>query len=266
MIDFVTRPTLTILFLLGWFTSFSQSTIPLPAHSSMDYEQPRPLFSALQLRYASVEADVFLVNGELLVGSEVNNLIPGRTLGNLYLEPLRLLSMRNGGQIYAETTSPLILIVDIKTAAEATYQQLERALGPYERMLTQFTPDSTKPGAITVVVSGNRPRGLMENQAQRFSAYDGNLTDLTGGNVNPNFTPVISGDWGSVFAWHGAGNMPEEERQRLDTFSQLARNSNVKLRFLATPELPSVWQELNNARVGLIEAEKIEALSQILNP
>jgi len=106
----------------------------------------------------------------------------------------------------------------------------------------------------------------MENQAQRFSAYDGNLTDLTGGNVNPNFMPVISGDWGSVFAWHGAGNMPEEERQHLDTFSQLARNSNVKLRFLATPELPSVWQELNNARVGLIEAEKIEALSQILNP
>ena len=206
--------------LLTIFTSpaFAQAIVPLPAHSQTDYEQTRALFSALQLRYASVEADVYLINGELLVGNNSDDLMVGRTLGNLYLEPLRLLSMRNGGQIYSETTTPLILLVDIKTEADATYQQLERVLGPYERILTRFTPSSTEPGAVTVIVSGNRPRELMEQQEERFSAYDGRLSDLTSGSVNPNFMPMISNDWGALFEWRGAGEMPAEERQRLNTF------------------------------------------------
>jgi len=260
-----TRMTLILSILLCSFGVFSQSTIPLPAHSRLDYEQPRALFSALQLRYASVEADVYLVDGELLVGRNGNDLMQGRTLGNLYLEPFRLLSMRNGGQIYSETTSPVLLIVDIKTEAEATYQQLERTLGPYERFLTRFTPDSTELGAVTVIVSGNRSKELMEHQEERFSAYDGEFTDLTSSNVNPNFMPIISGDWSSVFDWRGSGNMPDEERQRLEAFSQLARDNDVKLRFVATPEIPPVWQELDNANVDLIEAERIDLLSQFLS-
>ena len=48
----------------------AQPSIPLPAHSHNDYERTRPLFSALQLRFASVEADVHLVNGELRIGHD----------------------------------------------------------------------------------------------------------------------------------------------------------------------------------------------------
>jgi len=39
----------------------------------------------------------------------------------------------------------------------------------------------------------------------------------------------------------------------------------VKLRFLAPPELPPVVQELDNANVDLIEAERIEVLNQFLS-
>ena len=119
---------LGLLVLAGPGQALSQAVIPLPAHSHNDYEQPRPLFSALQLRFASIEADVFLVGDTLLVGHEESELMPGRTLGNLYLEPLRLLAMRNAGQIYSETTEPLILLVDVKTDAEATYKQLDLLL------------------------------------------------------------------------------------------------------------------------------------------
>ncbi|MBL4820451.1 MAG: hypothetical protein JKY98_05600 [Gammaproteobacteria bacterium] len=256
--------TMTLLFTVVASACFAQTRIPLPAHSTDDYERPRPLFSALQLRYASVEADVYLVNGELLVGKDVNDLKLGRSLGNLYLEPLRLIVTRNNGQVYPETTSPLLLIVNIKTAAEATYQQLERALGPYERFLTRFTSNSTELGAVTVILGGNRPRDLMENQAERFSAFDGSLADLTSGSVNPNFMPLISDDWNSVFQWRGAGEMPPEERQSLITFAQLAHDNNVKLRFWASPDIPPVWAELNNAGVDLISANRIQELSKFL--
>src|SRR4051812_44226103 len=38
------------------------------AHAHNDYLHPRPLFDALDQGFTSVEVDVFLVNGQLLVG------------------------------------------------------------------------------------------------------------------------------------------------------------------------------------------------------
>jgi glycerophosphoryl diester phosphodiesterase len=243
---------------------FAQASIPLPAHSHNDYERPRPLFSALQLRFASVEADVYLVNGELLVGHDPGDLMPGRTLGNLYLEPLRLIVMRGVGQVYPETTSPLILLVDIKSEAAATYQALERALAPYERFLTRFTPEEIELGAVTVVVTGNRPREIMANQAERYAGYDGRLTDLTSGDVDRNLMPLISDNWDEVFSWRGGGPMPEDQRQQLVTLAGLARENGVKLRFWNTPDIPPVWEALYQADVDLINADRIDALSDFL--
>ena len=46
----------------------SQAQTPLQrAHSHNDYEQKRPLFEALARGICSVEADIWLVNGKLLV-------------------------------------------------------------------------------------------------------------------------------------------------------------------------------------------------------
>jgi len=252
-----------ILTLAGPLT-VAQPGIPLPAHSHNDYERPRPLFSALQLRFASVEADIYLVNDELLVGHDPQDLMPGRTLRNLYLEPLRLIVMRGAGQVYPETTTPLILLVDIKTEAEATYQALERALAPYERFLTRFTPEGTELGAVTVVVSGNRSRETMANQAERFSGYDGSLADLTAGNIDSNLMPLVSNNWDDVFTWRGGNAMPENERQQLTTLVELARENDVKLRFWNTPDIPPVWEVLYDAGVDLINADRIEALSEFL--
>src|SRR5437660_742306 len=58
------------------------------AHAHNDYEHPRPLFDALDHRFGSVEADVFLVDGRLLVAHDPTELDPTRTLEALYLDPL----------------------------------------------------------------------------------------------------------------------------------------------------------------------------------
>ena len=43
--------------------------IPLRhAHAHNDYEHKRPLFDALDRGFCSIEADIYLVGGELLVG------------------------------------------------------------------------------------------------------------------------------------------------------------------------------------------------------
>src|SRR4051794_37229130 len=73
------------------------------AHAHNDYLHRRPLFDALDQGFNSVEADVFLVDGKLLVGHSILELKPGRTLESLYLDPLRDRVRANGGKVYRDS-------------------------------------------------------------------------------------------------------------------------------------------------------------------
>ncbi len=91
-------------------TSSAQSASPTPqalglerAHAHNDYEHDRPLYDALDHRFKSVEADIWLVDGELVVAHDAED-VPqaaeqGRTLRSLYLEPLRLRVKQNRGSV-----------------------------------------------------------------------------------------------------------------------------------------------------------------------
>jgi hypothetical protein len=59
-------------------------------HAHNDYEHERPLHEALELGFCSVEADVHLVAGSLLVAHDLGDTDPERTLQSLYLGPLRV--------------------------------------------------------------------------------------------------------------------------------------------------------------------------------
>ena len=50
------------------------------AHAHNDYEHDRPLFDALEHGFTSVEADVWLVDGELLVAHDLEDVKAGVTL------------------------------------------------------------------------------------------------------------------------------------------------------------------------------------------
>src|SRR5262245_1989348 len=62
----------------------SQVTPLINAHAHNDYEHAHPLFDALDQGFASVEADIYPVDGELLVGHNRRDLKPERTLESLY--------------------------------------------------------------------------------------------------------------------------------------------------------------------------------------
>src|SRR4051812_6991468 len=75
-----------------------QAVMPLPnAHAHNDYAHNRPLFDALDHGFSSIEADVFLINGNLLVGHDREALRPERTLKSLYLAPLAERIRENNG-------------------------------------------------------------------------------------------------------------------------------------------------------------------------
>ncbi len=148
------------------------------AHAHNDYEHQRPLFDALDRGFTSVEADIYLVDGQLLVGHDPEDLRPERTLQSLYLEPLRQRVLDNQGGVYPGFDG-FQLMIDLKSTGASTYAELDRVLRDprYKFLFAHYLHGAVRPGPVTSVVSGDRPRELMEAQDDRLAFYDGRLTN-----------------------------------------------------------------------------------------
>ena len=242
---------------------------PLPqAHAHNDYEHERPLFDALSHGFTSVEADIYLVDGALLVAHDPEDVQPGRTLESLYLQPLARLVRANHGTVYRGSRQPLQLLVDIKNTGAETYTELHEVLTRYRRMLTTYAFGHVRQGPVTVVISGDRPRELMAAQRVRYAFYDGRLADL-GTGAPASFIPLISDNWTLIFTWQGEGPMPPAERERLRQIIATAHRDGQRVRFWATPETPgaareAVWTELLNAGVDHINTDDLAGLEAFL--
>ncbi|WP_069170120.1 phosphatidylinositol-specific phospholipase C/glycerophosphodiester phosphodiesterase family protein [Streptomyces griseus] len=239
------------------------------AHAHNDYLHPRPLLDALAHGFTSVEADVFLVDGELLVAHEPASLDPSRTLTSLYLDPLAALVLANHGRVHAGYGTPLQLLVDIKADGAAAYLALEGVLRRYSRILTRSVRGRVHPGAVTTVVSGDRAARLpMEGRTTRYAFYDGRLDDL--GTAAPaSFAPLVSANWTQTFSWQGAGRFPAAERDRLRTLVSAAHREGRRLRFWATPdtagpERDAVWSELLAVGVDHLNTDDLAGLEAFL--
>lgn len=238
------------------------------AHAHNDYEHRRPLFDALHHGFTSVEADIWLVDGELRVAHDLDQTVAGRTIEALYLDPLQAITRANNGQVYPDRNEPVQLLVDIKSDAEATYTQLTKTLASYRQMLTQFGPAGTREGAVEVVISGNRPRELMESEPVRWAAYDGRLTDLDG-DAPASFIPLLSDRWTTTFTWRGVGPMLPTEEQRLQAIVTTAHQDDRRVRFWATPDEPgpareNIWHKLVEVDVDHINTDDLAGLQAFL--
>ena len=239
--------------------------VPLTrAHAHNDYYHPRPLLDALDQGFCSVEADIFLVDGRLLVGHEQRELKPERTLQALYLDPLRKRSRANNGRIYAG--GPVFtLLIDIKTAGEATYRALAGVLAGYPELLCATHDGKFTQRAVSVIISGNRAKDVIASDNPRFAGIDGRLADLES-EMPAHLLPLISDRWSSHFRWRGEGDFPEAERIKLHRIVRKAHAGGRRVRFWATPEKAALWRELREAEVDLINTDDLSGLRKFLTP
>ncbi|MFK4213535.1 phosphatidylinositol-specific phospholipase C/glycerophosphodiester phosphodiesterase family protein [Streptomyces sp. NPDC030920] len=239
------------------------------AHAHNDYLHTRPLYDALGHGFTSVEADIFLVDGELLVAHEATDLDPARTLASLYLDPLLDRVRANHGTVHPGYHDPVQLLIDIKTDGAAAYLELDRQLRHYRRMLTSYHHGRVRPGAITPVISGDRAaRAPMEAQHTRYAFYDGRPEDL-GTAATASFVPLISSSWSDDFSWLGAGPFPAAEREKLRALVATAHRGGRRVRFWATPDAPgperdAVWTELLAAGVDHLNTDDLAGLERFL--
>ncbi|GAA2588192.1 MULTISPECIES: phosphatidylinositol-specific phospholipase C/glycerophosphodiester phosphodiesterase family protein [Streptomyces] len=239
------------------------------AHAHNDYEHPRPLLDALDHRFGSVEADIYLVDGQLLVAHDPEDLDPSRTLESLYLDPLAARVRAGRGRVYRHDRGSLQLLIDIKTEGGPTYRELDRRLRRYRHLFTSYAHGRVHRGAVTAVISGDRAaRAPMEAQRTRLAFYDGRLTDL-GSTAPASFVPLVSDNWTLNFGWQGVGAFPAAERRRLRDIVGAAHARGQRVRFWATPDVAgpardAVWAELLAAGVDHLNTDDLAGLEAFL--
>lgn len=236
--------------------------IPLErAHSHNDYTRKVPLQTALEYGVCSVEADIHLVDGELLVAHDLDEVEPGKTLQSLYLDPLKERIEKNGGWVYSEGIS-LTLLIDFKSHGLQTYEALKPILEQYKDILTRFTDEEVTPGPVTVIVSGSRPKISIKREKVRLLAVDGRLGDLD--RSSPNLIPLVSYSFSGAFTWDGTGPFPDEDQAKLDDIVKRAHANGQRVRFWALPRPSKSWPILYEAGVDLINADNLDALQRFL--
>jgi glycerophosphoryl diester phosphodiesterase len=238
---------------------------PVPlihAHAHNDYQHTRPLLDALDHGFCSVEADVHLVDGRLLVAHDRSKVKPERTLQALYLDPLRERVKRNGGQVYPAGPE-FTLLVELKSDWQSSYPVLRDILKQYAGMLTTFRAGAKETKAIRVIITGHRSKEMFAGETIRYASLDGDLADLDSG-APADLIPWISSNWAQSFKWRGSGAIPEADKLKLKDIVSKAHQQGRRVRFWGAPDQPVFWGEMLTNGVDLINTDDLDGTQKFL--
>lgn len=235
--------TLSILLLLP-FWGYTQPLSGFKAHSHNDYEKAEPFSKAFQAGFESIEADVFLVNGKLLVGHELKELDSSRTLEGMYVKPI-------AAALGAGNTRTLQLLVDVKSDATPTLDSIVS-------LLKRF-PQLQRSGKISIVISGNRPPLFAYRKYPAIIMFDG----------RPG-TSYLKEEIARVALISDAyTNYWDRNKQALDTprikaMVDQAHKLGKPFRFWANPDHEQGWKFLMTLGVDYINTDRVDALAAFL--
>ena len=251
---------LALLCLAGRLQAQPQPLTNVHAHN--DYEHTHPLFDALDHGFCSVEADIYLVDGQLLVAHNRPQVKPDRTLQSLYLEPLRQRARRNGGRVYPQGPE-VVLLIDIKGRWQETYPVLREVLKQYSDIISTFSASGKTTNAVMAIVTGDRALEMFAGETVRYAAYDGDLTTLDS-KESADLIPWISSNWTTTFKWRGSGTIPDPEREKLRSIVAKAHERGRRVRFWGSPDQPTFWRELLTEKVDLINTDDLAGARKFL--
>lgn len=219
------------------------------AHSHNDYTRAKPLIEALENGFASVEVDVFLVDGKLLVGHNKSDLNPEKTIESMYMKPIEARLKENGGWVYPRIEKTFWVLVDIKENGSAVYEA-------FKKTLTQFPLLKYDPAKVSVrfVISGDRPVDAIVQDKGAYAGLDGRWADMDKG-YSAEMMPWVSEDWNTHFKWRSIGGFPRLQADKLTDMVLKVRSQKRKSRFWGAPDTIASWDAQWRAGVDLINTD-----------
>jgi len=226
------------------------------AHSHNDYMQEIPFWQAYYANFGSIEADVFLVKGELWVAHTEKELLPGRTLESLYLDPILKQIKLNKGNIYSDANKKLQLLIDIKQDYKTSLNALVNSLKKY--------PEITSSQTIKIVITGGRPQPDDFKNYPNYLYFDGDL--------DKNYTVdqlkrvgMFSADLTGLIKWNGKGIPRDEETAKIRTAVEKAHAQHKPVRFYGAPDFTNAWVNLMDMGADYINTDHIPDLKKFMN-
>jgi len=237
----ITRILLLVLSLIAQ-EFIGQGPGPYRVHSHNDYHQNVPFWTAFVSGCQSIEADLFLKDGTLYVTHEEGEIIEGRSLERLYLDPLsEALQLKYGPE------TPIQLLLDIKSRAKPTLKALINSLKAY--------PDLIADPRIRFVISGNRPRAQEYDRYPDFILFD--YQSLEGGDEIPwEKVALVSLSFRNFSGWNGLGRLTHEDKERVQAVIDSAHELGKPFRFWATPDGKTAWHTLTAMGVDFVNTDQ----------
>ncbi|MCW3109525.1 MAG: hypothetical protein JWQ09_4031 [Segetibacter sp.] len=222
------------------------------AHSHNDYLNANPFINAYNEGFGSIEADVFPVNGILVVAHKKEEIHQKNTLKALYLDPLL-------ARLKADSARKLNLLIDVKENQRVALSLLQKELQP----LMPYLSTLSKERNITVSISGERPPPSEYRQYPDYIFFDDDLklkhTAEQWQRVN-----LVSLQFDKITSWKGEGSIPAADRQKLKHKIDSVHAAGKPIRFWAAPDTKEAWKQQVKLGVDLIGTDKINELGNYL--
>jgi alkaline phosphatase len=226
-------------------------------HSHNDYQQNIPFLQAYYAGMGSIEADVFLKNGRLLVAHEEKETDTLRTLDQLYLKPIAELYLKNNGKIYPVEDKRLQLVIDIKARYDLVIPVLLKEIKAYRQIFDQHLNKN----AVRIVISGDMPPPEKFTDYPDYIFFDGRPA-VNYSTRQLQHIAMISDNLGSYASWNGKGTPTPQDREKLALIVKKAHDQHKPFRFWGTKDSPNTWLELEKLKVDWIGTDHPEQLQQ----
>ncbi len=240
---------LIYLFILVTYSGIAQT---YKVHSHNDYEQNVPFWKAYSAGVSSIEADVFLIEGELIVAHQFKEINSASTLKRLYLEPLR-----ETLELGLFSHNSLQLLIDIKSEALTTMDALIALFKEYPMII-----ENPK---ISIVISGNRPPSSKYVNYPDFIFFDYQSLDKIDDPYILSKIGLISLSFRNFTSWNGKGRLTQEDLERITEVVKKAHSFKKPFRFWATPDSKTSWKTMRELGVDYINTDHPFECIQYIN-
>lgn len=231
------------------FAGPANAQAPILIHSHNDYDRNVPFYQAYAQGVASVESDLYYIDGKLLVAHNKEDVKPERTFEALYVEPAVKMFRQNNGHPYKDPSKPLQILVDIKEETEPTMSAIVAALEKY--------PDVFATQGVRVVITGNRPAPADFSKYPSWVMYDGDV-DLTYTEEQLKQIALFSPCFTDYAHWNGKGSLVKEQEDKVMEVIKKVHDLGKDIRFWGGPETLTAYYTFYNFGIDYFNTDKPE--------
>lgn len=231
-----------------------QAQYPIRIHSHNDYKNIVPFYLAYSQRAASIECDMFLMEGVFFVGHDKEDLTADMNFEKIYLEPIVDCFKKNKGRAWKDSEERLQLLLEVKSGDTQAY--IEALLKRIEKYPEVFNPSVNK-YAVRIVLTGCSIPG--DDIISKYPDYI-----LFDGEYEKEYTPaqmgriyMISTNLEGLTRWNGKGSLVRDEEAKVRKCISDIHSLGKFVRFWGAPDTPTAWNTLYNFGVDFVGTDNV---------